>query len=303
MKPTAPRPARKAKPTTPAAPPLPDFALRPARPFPKKAIEDPVAFHDLGPVVSPADQARAKHADEPPDNITPGVCQSLAALTGSGPRQTPPHSDTAIILGEAIDRLRDHALDGDTDAFLWLGNTLNRAVADFQEVARRHPAIAAAWGAKQNTIPANVGRNPGHAADLETAFARFDLGSKSPYRVNPESRRGGHTFDTNTPANALAAGLCEHLANHRARARLLRPPVPRWAQLAAVLPELTAATARVWKRAAWELLLSSVENERELVRLCPLGDVRAMEVESSVSPQISAIKNRLYRAIQTLASY
>lgn len=305
MKPHTTRPARQAKTTAPGAtpPPLPDFALIPARPFPKEAIKDPVRCYSLGLIVPPAEQARAKHADAPTHRISPPARQALAALTGSGPRQTPPHSDTAELLGEALARLRDHARDGDADAFATLGQLLREAVADFHVVAQQRPVLAAAWGRNQNSLPANAGRNTAHTDDLETALNLFTLGEASPYRVNPIKKRGGKAPDFNTDVNALAALLCRHLADHRALAGLLRPPVPKWARLAANLPELNHRTADVWNSAAWELLASSVENERELAAICLLGKVRAADTKGNgVGPQIASIQTRLLRAFETIAA-
>jgi len=300
------KPARPAKPSAPGAPPqpapFPEVALIPARPFPKEALKNPVRFYDLGRVVTPAEQARAKHADAPPHLIAPAVRQALESLTGSGPRQIPAHSDTGQLLAEAIARLRDHANAGDAVAFATLGNLLAEAVADFHEVARKHPDLAAKWGARQATLPAITGKNPAAVADLEQAFELFKTGTASPYRINPEARKGGHPPDVNTPANALAGLLNQHLNHHRAIASHLRPPVPEWASLAATLPELSSATAYLWNRAAWELLLSSVENEAELVKLCKLGDVREDPEADGVGPQVAAIRARLRRAFRTLAA-
>ena len=310
MKPTAPSPARKAKPTTPAAPPLPNFALIPARPFPKNAVTSPEGFHELGPVVAPSNQARANHADSPPHQIAAAASQALAALTGSGPRQTQPHSDTAIVLGEALDRLRDHALDGDTDAFHWLAHTLHKGVADFHEVARRNPANAAAWGERQALLPVLVPRKIAASAKKTTAlhlelaktFDLFQLGEKCPLRVNPKS--GARALGAGTPVNVLAAGLLRHLADHRALAGLLRPPVPRWAQLAAVLPDSDCETAAAdWGEAAWELLRSTFENDKELVNYCDLGEARKNDTKGEgVGAQISEIRRRLLRAVNTLVT-
>ena len=298
-----PRPPKHSAPgASPQPAPFPETALIPARPFPKEAIENPVTFYDLGRVVTPAEQARAKHADAPPPLIAPAVRQALESLTGSGPRQLPPHSHTGQLLGEALARLRDHANAGDAAAFVTLGNLLAEALADFHEIARSHPDLAAKWGARQATLPAITGKNPAAVADLEQAFELFKTGTASPYRINPEARKGGHPPDVRTPANALAGLLCQHLNHHRAIASLLRPPVPKWASLAATLPELSVADAHAWNSAAWELLLSSVENEAELVKLCKLGKVREDPEADGVGPEVAAIRARLGRAFRTLAA-
>lgn len=297
--------------------PLPDgvgIAVRPfpirilnARPFPKKAVTSPESFHDLGEILTPEQMA----AKVPPGGrweemtLAAAAAKALAALVGSGPRQAFPHLDTYAALDEGLARLRDHALAGDASAFAWLGLILRHAVADFHEIASKHPATAAAWGKKQNTLPALVGRNPGHKSDLEGAFALFHLGEASPYRVNSEPRRGGRAPNASTPANALAASLCEHLNAHRPPSfvvRDCRPPVPGWVKLASTLDELSSKTAGKWAEAAVELLRSNFENDAELVKFCGLGDVREPETTNGVSPQISAIKTRLLRAIRGLAA-
>lgn len=298
--------ARPRKNSAPGVPPqlapFPEAGLIPARPFPKEAIQNPVAFYDLGHVVAPAEQARARHADAPTHLIAQAARQALEALTGSGPRQDLAHFYTGQILGEALARLRDHANDRDAAAFATYGNLLAEAVADFHEIARRHPDLAAAWGARLATLPAITGRNPAAVANLEQAFKLFKTGTASPYRINPEARKGGHAPDAHTPANALAGLLCQHLDLYRGFARLLRPPIPPWAELAAKLPELSTATAHLWNRAAWQLLLSSVASEVELVDLCKLGDVREDPEADGVGPQVAAIRARLCRAFRTLAA-
>ena len=304
-KPIAPK-RKPGKKTTPlAAVRVPPAALWPVRPFPKKAITSPETYHDLGPVVAPTDQAKAPGANLTPHVLASDARKLLNALTGSGPRQEPPHSGTVCALDEALARLRDHALEGDADAFAALGFILRNAVADFHEIARRRPALAAVWGERENTLPAMVGRNPGHAADLEAAFARFRLGEKSPYRVNSEKRKGCRAPNSNTPVNALAAGLCAHLNDHRPPRFpicMMRPPIPPWARLASDLPELSLNTAEQWSKAAFELIASSCANEAEIVTFCGLGDVREDDVANGVSPQISAIKARLRRAVHDLAA-
>jgi hypothetical protein len=72
-------------------------------------------------------------------------------------------------------------------------------------------------------------------------------------------------------------------------------------KLASTLPELSRETAAKWAEAAFEMLKSSFENDAELVKYCDLGDVREDETREGVSPQISAIKARLRRAIHELA--
>ena len=285
--------------------PKPVPALFTARPFPKKAITSPE--YDFGPILTPEQMA---------EKVPPGgrwkemtldalAAKALAALVGSGPKQDRPHLNTTLVLVEGLDRLRDHALNADAAAFAYFGSILRKAVADFHEIARRHPAIAAAWGETQNTLPALVGRNPAHSSDLEKAFALFQLGEASPYRVNSEKRKGGRAPNANNPTNSLAAGLCEHLNAHRPPRFLIQyssPPIPSWVKLASTLPELSRKTAAQWADAAIELLTFSFENDAELVDYCNLGDVREEETGKGVSPQISAIKSRLRRAIRDLAA-
>ena len=287
------------KPNKPKRTTTPPPGLLRVRPFPKKGVTSPETFHDLGPVVIPADQAAALGAHLPTNVLETDARKLLVALNGSGPRQEPPHTGTAFALDEALSRLRDHALAGDADAFANLGFILRNAVADFHEIARLNPALAAAWGERQNTIPALTGRNPGHAADLNTAFTLFNLGEKSPYRVNSEHRKAPSAI---TRSNALAAALCAHLNAHRFAVELMRPPVPPWAGLAAKLPELDASTAHLWTKAAFELLESSVENEAELLRLSDLGDVREHDTKKGTSSQREAIKARLRRAMSVIAA-
>lgn len=290
----------KTKPARPSRT-VPDSARLAVRPFPKQALISPETFHNLGPIITPPAQATALGANLPPLTLEADARKLLDALNGSGPRQQPPHSGTACTLDAALARLRDHALEGDAAAFAALGFILRNAVADFHEIARRHPSLAAAWGETQNTLPALTGRNPGHAADLDAAFVLFHLGEKSPYRVNSENRKGGRAPNAAAPVNALAAGLCAHLDTHRRPVAMFRAPVPPWARLAAVLPNLDTTTAEQWSEAALECLFSSTENAAEIARLCSLGKVRENETKRGVSPQISAIKTRLRRAIRDLA--
>ncbi len=278
-------------------------ATIPVRPFPKRAVTEPGVFHNLGPVVTPAEQAKAKHADAPPHEVAAAARQAMDALAGSGPSQTPAHSDTALALETALARLRDHAIEGDAAAFAWLGYVLRNAVADFHEVARRNPDVAAAWGETQNTLPVLAGRNKGHAREAESLFTLFRLGGKSPYRVNPEARAGGHAPDAANAVNALAAGLCQHLAVHRLPVAAMRAPVPAWARLASRLPELSRETADAWADAAKELLKSSFSNDADLVAHCELGDSREFESEGDgVGKQVAEIHRRIRRAIHSLAA-
>lgn len=264
--------ARKTKPARPSRT-VPDSARLAVRPFPKQALISPETFHDLGPIITPPAQATALGANLPPLTLEADARKLLDALNGSGPRQQPPHSGTACTLDAALARLRDHALEGDDAAFAALGFILRNAVADFHEIARRHPALAASWGETQNTLPALTGRNPGHAADLDAAFDLFRLGEKSPFRVNPP--QGRKAPNTNTAANVIAAGLCAHLDTHRRPVAMFRAPVPPWARLAAVLPELDTATAAAWVDAAWALLLETTgghpEEKKEFHSLAALG--------------------------------
>lgn len=299
---------RRAKTSPPPAKTPPAAALLPVLPFPRRGAQTmpgPTApgWHDLGPIRTPAEQAAAPGANLAPHVLEADAVKVLDALTGSGPRQAVPHSGTAYALEEGLARLRDHALAGDADAFAALGFVLRRAVADFHEIARRQPALAAAWGENQNTLPALTGKNPGHRSDLEAAFALFRLGEKSPYRVNPENRKGGKAPDASNPVNALAAGLCEHLAAHRRPVATMRPPVPKWASLAADLPTLSRDTARQWSEAALKLLESTFENPAELVKYCSLGDIReAEDATESAAPQVSAIRARIRRGIRELSA-
>lgn len=305
MKTRAPRRTGKTKPT-PSSPAIPAECLLPVRPFPKRAVTSPETFHDIGTVTTPTEQAKAAPAAASPEQIEAAARQALRALAGTGPRQTPPHAGTALALGEALALLRDHALSGDAAAFNWLGYVLWNATADFHEVARRHPEAAAAWGEKQGFLPMLVPRKIARPSkkttalhtELEATFDLFRLGEKCPVRVNPD---GGRNPGAETPVNVLAAGLCRHLADHRAAFPILRPPIPRWARLAAELPELDRDHARAWGEAAWELLRASFAHDHELVTFCGLGKPRESESESGAGAQVSEIRRRLLRAIETIA--
>jgi hypothetical protein len=300
-KPTAPKKRRVTKPTS--APPA--DALLTFRPFPKAAINSPETFHDLGPVAPPSAQAKALGANLPSHVLEADARKLLDALNGSGPRQEPPHSGTACTLDAALARLRDYALFGDAAAFAALGFILRNAVADFHEIARRHPALAASWGETQNTLPALTGRNPGHAADLDAAFDRFRLGEKSPFRVNPP--QGKKAPNINTAANVIAAGLCAHLDAHRRPVAMFRAPVPPWARLAAVLPDLDTATASAWVDAAWALLLETTGGHpEEFQSLAALG-AKGARKDGLQSPATKAanvraeIRQSIREAIHLLA--
>ncbi len=291
-----------------------------ARPFPKKAVTSPESFHDLGEILTPEQmaakatpQAIAEANGEPTDKVPASVSphdinraarKALDALVGCGPKQNVPHFDTALALAEGLARLRDFALAGDAAAMRALGFVLSQAVADLGEIARKKPEVVREWSRKQNVVPVLTGKNKGHRTQLAADLDAFGVGEATPYRVNLERRKGNPGFSVSTPANALAAGLCEHLNAHRPPGFLFRycpSAVPDWVKLASTLPELSRETADQWADAAIKLLASSFENNVELVKYCSLGDVREDETREGVSPQISAIKARLRRAIHELA--
>ena len=284
--------ARKTKPAKPART-APPSALLAVRPFPKQAITSPETFHDLGEIVSPSAQAKTPGANLPPLTLEADARKLLDALNGTGPRQQPPHSGTACTLDAALARLRDHALEGDAAAFAALGFILRNAIADFHEIARRRPALAASWGETQNTLPALTGRNPGHAADLDAAFVLFHLGEASPYRVNPP--HGKKAPNTNTAANVIAAGLCAHLDAHRRPVAMFRAPVPPWARLAAALTDLDTTTAAAWVEAAWALLFETTgghpEDKKEFHSLAALG-AKGARKDGLQSPATIAVNVR-----------
>ncbi len=264
---------------------------------------DPKAFtdglHDLGEVINPENQAKVRGAKTNPWRIAACADKALAALAGSGPRQEPPHFLTLGTLQGGLARLRDHANAGDVDAFNLLGYLVEQVVADFTEVARRRPALAGQWGANRSVVPVLTGRNKGHCEELAETFARFRVGEKSPWRVNPENKQGGHTFSARTQATRVAARLCQHLDLYRGQdLGLYRLPIPIWARMASKLPELKKEHARQWHQAAWELLLTTTKEEPET--WFDFGDAREKESEG-VGAQRSGIKSRLFREIRRMA--
>jgi len=262
----------------------PDFACLPVKPFPIQAIAKPGdAPHDLGTIQTPEEMAKSV----PPGGrwkemtVDDAAAKALAALAGSGPAQTPPHFNTAMHLNEGLARLRDHVLAGDADAMKWLGFVLSHAVADLSELARRRPEIVRTWSRGQNVVPVLTGKNAaqtGSKSDigqLRRDLDAFAVGEASPYKINPEAKRGGGTFNAATPVNALAGELLAHLDRHRFSVDIMKSPVPNWARMASVLPELTKASASKWTEAAWECLMSATGSQPE--KFSNLGEARASE--------------------------
>lgn len=279
-------PAKEITKTAPAK--IPDACKLPVRRLNLRAlIED---AHDLGEVVSPEEQARAKHADANPWQIAKAAKQALAALAGSGPRQDAPHFLTALTLQDGLARLRDHALAGDKDAFAWLGFLVSQAVADLGEVARRHPKLAGEWGAKHAIVPVLTGKNKGHKEELAETLALFRVGEDSPYRVNPNGKR---VPNIRTEANRIAGALCQHLS---------------LAKASSPLPKLSSETWEEWEAAAWRCLLDATDQHPERVpELARLG-VKATRKDGLQSPRTLAanvkaeIRQTLSEAIRGLAS-
>jgi len=286
---------RQPKPTKPAG-------LVLVQEFPLKAIGKIGAWHDLGKVISAAEQAKAPGAALPPHILARDATKLLSALNGSGPRQDPPHFQTSEVLSEAFARLIDHAVGGDADAFNSLARLTFHVVADLHEVARRHPDLAARWGEQHAVIPVLMGRNPGHTEDLADALSLFAVGEESPFRINSGKGKGRRAPSTRTNANAIAAALCQHLAAYRISPRLMSPPIPAWARLAAGLPDLSAESVEQWWTAAEACLRSSLGGE-PLSTWSELGDHREPEdgVNGSIAAQEAGAWARLRRGFKQIA--
>ncbi len=209
--------------------------------------------HNLGNVTSPDEQAKALHADAPPHKIESAARQALAALAGSGPRQTPPHSGTAVFLAEGFRLLRDHAVAGDGDAFKCLGDILHEAIADFHEVARRRPTLAAGWGRKRALVPVLAGHNIAHKDAVEAALNLFKVGEAGPPLI---SKRRGKQKSTTNGAVALAALIRQKLEPWRGAPSEL--PIADWQRKAGDLPPLNSyAAASKWAAVGFQLLKDS----------------------------------------------
>ena len=289
-----------------------------ARPFPKKAVTSPESFHDLGEILTPVQmaakatpQAIAEANGEPTDKVPASVSprdinraarKALDALVGCGPKQNVPHFDTALALAEGLARLRDFALAGDAAAMRALGFVLSQAVADLGEMARKKPEVVREWSRKRNVVPVLTGKNAAQTGtkkdvgQLRRDLEDFDVGALSPYKINPAPKVGGGTFNAATPVDALAGLLVHHLGNYRYSTLLMAHPVPKWAQLAADLTELTKANATQWREAAWECLMSATGSQPE--KHTDLGKGRASEGPGA---EREMIKKSLLDAIKRMA--
>lgn len=232
------------------------------KPFPLDAFsQDELGRHDLGEILTPEQMAAKVPPGASPGEIAAATRKALDALAGCGPGQMIPHLETRLALCAGLARLRDFALAGDRDAAAALGAVLSEAVADLAELARRNPEVVRAWSSEQSVVPVLTGQNIGHRKQLAADLAAFAVGEVSPYRVNPPPRKRGP--DASSRANALAGALCSHLADHRAKARILKKPVPQWVRLTANLPELAKETWEAWAEAAWECLLDATDGHPE----------------------------------------
>jgi len=207
-----------------------------------------------------------------------------------------PHLDTALLLAEGLARLRDFAIAGDAAAMRLFGSVLSQAVADLGEMARRKkPEVVREWSRKQNVVPVLTGKNAAQTGtkkdvgQLRRDLDDFDVGALSPYKINPAQKRGGGTFNATTRVNTVAGGLIHHLGNYRYSTLLMARPVPPWAQLASLLPELTKATATQWAKAAWECLMSATGSQPEKF-LPELGQHRANHYERNVMGRLRPVK-------------
>ena len=217
-----------------------------------------------------------------PADINRAARKALDALVGCGPKQTVPHLDTALLLAEGLSRLRDFAFAGDAAAMRLLGSVLSQAVADLAELARRHPEIVREWSRKQNVVPVLTGKNAAQTGtkkdvgQLRRDLDDFDVGARSPYRINPP--KGRKTVDVSTPSNALAGHLCAHLASYRFSVGIMQRPVPKWARLASKLPPLSKAVWEKWADAAWACLLDATgehpENNADVAKLGAKGKAK-----------------------------
>ena len=284
--------------------PMPDGVGIAVRPFQihlfNAAFDAP---HDLGEILTPEQMAAKVPLAPTPADINRAARKALDALAGCGPEQPVPHAYTAEALARGLAALRDFSLAGDPDAMRSLGFVLSQAVADLAELARRHPEIVREWSRKQNVVPVLTGKNAvqtGSKKDvgqLRRDLDAFDVGAATPYQINPTAKRGGGTFNAATPVNALAGHLCAHLASYRFSVGIMQRPVPKWARLASVLPELTNATATQWAEAAWECLMSATGSQPE--EHTDLGKERASEGSGA---ERQKIRQSLREAIQRMAS-
>jgi len=253
--------------------PLPDGAGIAVRPFQihlfNAAFDAP---HDLGEILTPEQMAAKVPRGGRWKEMTLDAAadKALAALIGYGPKELAPHFDTARLLAKGLARLRDFAIAGDAAAMRVFGSVLSQAVADLGEMARRKkPEVVREWSRKQNVVPVLTGKNKGHRTQLAADLDAFGVGDATPYRVNPQGKK---VPVISTPANALAGHLCKHLADTKAKFRLLKRPVPPWARLASKLPPLSKAVWERWGDAAWACLLDATDRHpEENASLAPLG--------------------------------
>jgi hypothetical protein len=278
------------------------------RPLDKRAFTTPEAFHELVEVIPPEEQAKRFPVEEAD---LPGLSEAARLLAerlvANGPRQHGgelPHFETFTLLQITLRRLRDHALAGDGDAFNLLGYLLEESIRDFHEVARKQPEIAKKWGRTRVAMPVIFGRTESHGKEAAEILDLFELGKKAKIRACPSKKRGGRSVDIRSPITSLAAGLIKHLELHRWKKSLERwiePPIPGWVRLAWELPDFNKTNVEAWIKAALELVDASFEHDEELVKYCPLGDVRGGETTTGTASQKASIRARIRRAIKTLA--
>lgn len=224
--------------------------MKNAPPFPlERALS---GAHDLGKTATPAEMAKAEHADADPESVSRAASKAIAALLGNGPRQPAPHFYTASTIEAALRGLRDHAIAGDLNALNWYGYIVSNAVADLSEMARRYPEKVRTWSRSQNTVPVLTGKNKSHRVELDNDLEAYDVGAASPYHANPLG--GKKAPDFSTLKNRIAGALAQHI-------RLHDPS----------LPDLTKRNAKRWAEVGWELILQSTdgkpENHPELKKL------------------------------------
>ena len=282
---------------------LPERAGINVRPFPIHLFNAAFdAQHDLGEILTPKQMAAKVPQAPAPADINRAARKALDALAGCGPVQPVPHVYTAEALARGLAALRNFALAGDLDAMRALGFVLSQAVADLGEMARQKPEVVREWSRKQNVVPVLTGKNAAqtgtkkYVGQLRRDLDAFDVGALSPYKINPAPKVGGGSFSAATTVNALAGHLIHHLGNHRYSTLLMARPVPPWAELPAVLPELTKATATQWTEAAWECLMSATGSQPE--KHTDLGKGRASEGRAA---EREMIKNSLRAAIKLMA--
>lgn len=301
-----PRAGTTAKVGTKGTKSLPEGVGVAVKPFPIDAFsQDELGRHDLGEILTPEQMAAKVPLGASPGKIAAAMRKALDALAGCGPGQVIPHLETRLALSAGLARLRDFALAGDRDAAAALGAVLSEAVADLAELARRKPEVVRAWSSKQNVVPVLTGKNvaqtgnpkKGDIGQLRRDLDAFAVGQASPYKINPEHRRGGGAFNANTQVNALAGALCQHLATYRFPDSIMKSPVPKWARMASRLKPLSKESAKEWGAAAFECLMSATGSQPET--FLKLGDGRENEGRGAMKQKI---KGSLFEAIRRIAA-